>query len=123
VKTIGRKGGAKESVFMKQIFNFGYDVQGAQYVDSLKYATGRVVGFRFLVVETVAPFLTNVIDMAPQYMELGRDKSMIARKRYVHGIETGEWPGYPYGVKTVDAPNMAIYDYEENYDNQGEMTF
>ncbi|MBL3682615.1 hypothetical protein D3229_09755 [Leucobacter aridicollis] len=93
VKTVGQSGGAAESEFTRQIFNFGYDVQAGQYLDTLKYATGRDLDFAFIVVELTAPYLVNVITMTHTYLEMGRVKSMEARKRYRHGLDTGEWPG------------------------------
>ena len=123
VKTTGKAGGAHEAEFLRTVFGLGYDVQDAQYRDTLKYATGREVGFAFIVVELVAPFLVNVIRLSPQYVEMGRAKSLEARKRYVHGMETGEWPGYPYGIKEVEPPMYAIHDFQDNYEPALEMTF
>lgn len=116
VKTVGQSGGAAESEFTRQIFNFGYDVQGGQYLDTLKYATGRDVDFAFVVVEMVAPYLVNVITMTHTYLEMGRGKSMEARRRYRHGLDTGEWPGYSIDIKRVEPPMFAVYDFQDNYE-------
>ena len=123
VKTVGRAGGAAESEFAKQIFNFGYDVQAGQYTDTLKYATGRDLDFAFIVVEMVAPYLVNVITMTHTYIDMGRVKSMEARRRYRHGLDTGEWPGYSPEIKHVEPPMFAVYDFQDNYEHSGEMTF
>ena len=118
VKTVGQSGGAAESEFTRQIFNFGYDVQGGQYLDTLKYATGRDVDFAFIVVEMVAPYLVNVITMTHTYLEMGRVKSMEARRRYRHGLDTGEWPGYSIDIKRVEPPMFAVYDFQDNYEGK-----
>lgn len=109
-------GSAHETEFAKTIFNFGYDVQGGQYEDTLRYATGRQVEFVFIVVETSAPYLVNVIAMPHTYMEMGRAKSMEARRRYAHGMATGEWPGYSDQIKRPDPPMFAVYDFQDNYE-------
>ena len=123
LKSVGRAGGANEAEFLRTVFSLGYDVQAAQYIDTLNYATGRDVEFVFIVVELTAPHLVNVIRLSPQYLEMGRAKSMEARRRYKHGLETGEWPGYPYGIKEVEPPMYAVYDFQDNYEDSGEMTF
>lgn len=123
VKTVGRAGGASEAEFTKQIFNFGYDVQAGQYTDIHKYITGEERDFAFIVVEMVAPYLVNVITMSEQYLDMGRVKSMEARRRYRHGLDTGEWPGYSLDIKRVEPPMYAVYDFQDNYEDGGEMTF
>ncbi len=120
LKTVGKDGGAETSVFAREIFNFGYDVQAGQYVDTIKYAAGREVDFAFIAVETTAPYLVNVVTMTHDYLEMGRTKSMEARRRYAHGMETGEWPGYSGDIKRVEPPMYAVYDFQDNYEG-GEM--
>lgn len=120
LKTVGKDGGAEESVFSREIFNFGYDVQAGQYVDTIKYAADREVDFAFIAVETTAPYLVNVVTMTHDYLEMGRTKSMEARRRYAYGMKTGEWPGYSIDIKRVEPPMYAVYDFQDNYEG-GEM--
>lgn len=118
LKTV--RGSAHEDEFKKTIFNLGYDLSAGHYVDTWKYATGEDNDFVFIVMEKSAPYLTNVIRMTPDWLSMGKEKSMRARRKYAHGMATGEWPGYS-GVKTVEPPMMAIYDYQDNYENEGIM--
>ncbi|MEB4614034.1 PD-(D/E)XK nuclease-like domain-containing protein [Leucobacter sp. M11] len=108
-------GSAAATEFARTIHNFGYDVQEAQYGDTLLYATGRDVEMVFIVVETAAPFLVNTIMIPQVWREMGRAKSMEARRRFRHGIDTGEWPGYSPEIKRPEPPMFAVYDYQDNY--------
>lgn len=109
-------GSADEIEFAKTIANLGYDVQAGHYVDTLKYASGRECDFAFIVVEKSAPYLVNVVTMSHVYLEMGVTKSLEARRRYAHGMATGEWPGYS-GLHFAEPPMFAVYDYQDNYES------
>lgn len=119
VKTVGRRGGASDAEFTRTIFNLGYDVSAGHYVDTNQYITGEDVGFVFIAVESVAPYLVNVIPMSETYLSMGRTKSMRARALYMQCMESGEWPGYPLELKHAEPPMFAVYDYQDNYEDEG----
>lgn len=114
LKTV--RGSAHEDEFKRTIFNYGYDLSAGHYVDTWKYATGEDNDFVFIVMEKSPPYLTNVIRITPDWLSMGQAKSLRAREKFAHGMATGEWPGYS-GIKTVEAPMMAIYDYQDKYEN------
>lgn len=114
IKTVA--GSADEVEFAKTIFNIGYDVSAGHYIDVFNYVEGHERDFAFIVVEKTAPYLVNVITMTHAYIEMGRTKSMEARRRYARGVATGEWPGYS-GLHRVEPPMFAVYDFQDKYES------
>jgi len=109
-------GSAKPEEFARAVFNFGYDLQDAQYEEVFNLASGWDGEFKFVVVETRAPYLVNVVKLRPGYIEMGRDKALKARRIYAECMAAGVWPGYPAGEHLVEPPMIAVYDYQDNYE-------
>lgn len=114
-------GSAKPDEFARSVFKFGYDLQDAHYEQTFKLACGWEGEFKFVVVETRAPYLVNVVRLRDDFIDMGRDKALKARRIYAECMAAGVWPGYPSGEHLVEPPMMAVYDYQDNYE-QEEMT-
>lgn len=114
-------GSAKPEEFARAAFKFGYDLQDAHYEDVFSAAVGWDGAFKFVVVETRAPYLVSVVRLRSDYLDIGRDKSMKARRVYAECLAAGLWPGYPAGEHVVEPPMMAVYDHQDNYERE-EMT-
>lgn len=113
-------GAASESEFARQFFRIGYDVQFGHYDWLYKQITGESLPFLWIVVETEAPYVTNVFALEDKAQEIGRERAARARARYAEARDSGRWTGYaneqrrPIGL--IKAPQFAIYDSidEEN---------
>lgn len=114
---------AKADNFAMTVFKFGYDLQGATYREVYELITGERRPFKFVTVETRAPYLLSVSTLNDHYYEIGRDKSMKARMTYAACAKAGHWPGYPEEVQVLEPPMAAIYDHQDNYEPALEMTF
>lgn len=102
--------------FRKDAANYRYHQQAAWYADTLP-ALGihRDVAFVFIVQEKVAPYASSVVQLSPRDMELGRALNEVARRKFKHSLETGEWPFYP-GVTQIELPEYAHYEGEDQLD-------
>lgn len=113
-------GEATESGFARAVFKFGYDVQFGWYEHLHELITGERLPWLFAVVESQAPYLSNVFVLGEDEQKMGRDKARLARERYAECRESGRWPGYtnkgggPIGI--LRAPQFAIYEYIDDYE-------
>lgn len=87
-------GEASEEEFGKDAFKLGYDIQFAHYEHIYHTITGDTLPYLWIVVETNAPYLTNVHVLGNDEILMARRRAQEARERYARGLETGRWPGY-----------------------------
>lgn len=113
LKTTGGK--ASKSAFERSIWDFGYDIAHAHYLDTLHRAVGRELEMLFVVVETEPPHLVGVHQLNQQYAQIGWDRAMHARDLYKRGMETGEWPGYPEKITLAQPPMYAIVEHQDRF--------
>ncbi|UOQ57211.1 PD-(D/E)XK nuclease-like domain-containing protein [Leucobacter allii] len=111
-------GSAKPEDFARTAFKFGYDLQDAMYEDVFRWASGWDDEFKFVVVETRAPYLVSVCTLRSDFIDMGRDKALKARRVYAECMAAGIWPGYPSGEHVVEPPMAAVYDYQDNYESE-----
>jgi hypothetical protein len=92
--------------FGKQlIWSDDYKLQAAWYLLLCKLNFGvRPKGFRFLVVEKEAPFLTAVFELHPDLIAEGEALMLSAMKAYEVCKSFNEWPAYPSEVITIARP-------------------
>ena len=80
----------------RTVYEYGYDVQRALYCLAYRQATGIAPrGFIHVAVENEAPFAISVNQLDPEFVRIGDDRLDRAVRRYVHAIETNQWPSYP----------------------------
>ena len=93
--------------FGKQlIWSDDYKLQAAWYLLLCKLNFGgvRPKGFRLLVVEKEAPFLTAVFELHPDLIAEGEALMLSAMKAYEVCKSFNEWPAYPTEVITIARP-------------------
>lgn len=90
-------GSAKPERFIKDVANFGYDMQMAFYLDVLRELGQKRQHFWIVAVESSAPHAACVYkftDEPVSFIWSGRRKYREAMDRYVTAKETQCWPGY-----------------------------
>jgi hypothetical protein len=104
IKTTAEEATAKG--FGRQlIWSDDFKLQAAWYLLLCKLNFGvRPKGFRFLVVEKEAPFLTAVFELHPDLIAEGETLMMSAIKAYEVCKSFNEWPAYPTEVITIARP-------------------
>ena len=88
------------------IWSDDFKLQAAWYLELCKLNFGgvRPKGFRFLVVEKEAPFLTAVFELHPDLIAEGETLMMSAIKAFEVCKSFNEWPAYPTEVITIARP-------------------
>ena len=90
--------------FSRSLFGMGYDMKAAFYLRGLKAVTGVDAVFRWIVVETAAPYALSVLTPGPDVLAIGDAKVEMAIATWKKCLATDDFPGYPTRVCTVEAP-------------------
>jgi len=98
---------AAPSKFARSVWDFGYHIQRAVYLDGWRHLTGEDCEFVFVVVEKEAPYLTAVYTLDDIAAHAGHRDYRAALELYLRCTETGEWPGYSTDIETLPSPRWA----------------
>lgn len=78
------------------VFERGYHVQAAFYLDIYVAATGEDrLEFGHIVQENFAPFETSKMVLSQEFLNMGREAYIHALRKYCQCLKTNEWPSYP----------------------------
>ena len=106
---------ASDDAFGKSVVNYRYYVQEALYRDVFQWATGeRLGGFEFHVVESDAPYCTNVVRLPADAVEYGRQVYRRDLNRYAECLSSGVWPGLPGEPHTLALPGWFVAEIENS---------
>jgi len=85
----------------KEIYNYGYHVQGAFYKDLYDSATGnlREELFHFILSENFHPWEPGKEWLSVDFEQIGREKYEAALKLYCQCLATKTWPGYDWNAE------------------------
>jgi hypothetical protein len=86
---------AKLRDWQRGVFEFGYHIQAAMYLDLWNAATGEQRDeFRHLLQENEWPYVTARRYLSVEFLDLGRTKYQNALSDYCRCLKTGIWPDY-----------------------------
>ena len=89
----------------QMIWSDDFKLQAAWYLALCKYSLGtRPKGFRFIVVEKEAPFLTAVFELHADLIAEGEALMLSALKSYEACKSFNEWPSYSAEVQVIARP-------------------
>ena len=92
----------------KSVFEYGYHVQAAMYLDGWNKATGESRDdFRHILQESFAPWEVGKRWLTTDFIAIGRAKYKEALKRYCRALKDDEWEGYD------DSGSMVIDGWRE----------
>ena len=95
--------------FSRSLFNFGYHVQAAMYLEGASICTGQEYSnFVFIAVESVAPYSVAVYDLDAAAIQRGHEKYRELVLKYADW-KAGNigWTGYPLEITTITLPAWA----------------
>mgnify|MGYP000895547194 FL=1 len=101
---------ASLKAFSKSVASYGYHMQAAWYLDAAKAKGAVPNAFRFIVIESKAPFAIAVYTLAADAIQLGRNQNANARRTYTDCTARGYWPGYPVESVEIDLPDWSYTD-------------
>lgn len=98
--------------FNRAVGSYGYHIQDRWYNDAHTAVTGaELETFKFLVVESTAPYLVGVYDLDFMWEDIAKERTKRARELYRSCTERNVWPGYQSA--TLTPPTWALYENEE----------
>jgi hypothetical protein len=90
------------------VFERGYHVQGAFYLDVYVAAIGEDrIEFGHIVQENFAPFETSKFVLSSEFMTMGRDAYIFALRKYCQCLKDNQWPSYPPSHLNINGWNYA----------------
>jgi hypothetical protein len=105
LKTVSRT--ADPAIWSKTLYTAGYDVQASFYRRGVQAITGKTPDFRFVVVETTAPYAVSVISLSPEGWALADSKVEYAIHLWRDCLANDRFPGYPTQVCYAEPPGWA----------------
>lgn len=90
--------------FVRSIAKFGYHRQAAFYLDGHAALNLPKERFVFIAVESLPPYAVGVYELDEVSLDVGRIEYESALNRFAACIESGEWPAYADGCRTLTLP-------------------
>lgn len=109
---------ANPAAFGRSIAEYGYDQQGAFYIDAitaLGLDNGQTPAFVIVAQEKTPPYLLSVHWLPDHVIEGGRELNRAALAVYAECTRTGVWPDYGPGPHKTDVPYWRAAQYEAAY--------
>lgn len=100
--------------FSKAIYQYGYHVQGAFYLEVLKLLGMPLEHVCFIAVEKEAPYNVAVYRLSKEALELGRKQAEKLILKWQECERLNKWEGYGEGVLEISLPSWGTKEIE-NY--------
>lgn len=104
---------AHPKALRKTVEQYGYHVQATAYRRALEQIDPKLAGrvaFRWLFVESKAPYGVTVAEPRGSMRVLGDACWSQAVDTWAHCVATGEWPAYPDEIVGIEASRWALED-------------
>lgn len=116
---------ASRSAVERDLFRYGYQIQGAHYLAGLEAVSPQPAGnsrrrFLLICVEKTPPYLCAVYELDNVAITDGEDRRKRALRIWRACQNSGVWPGYPDGCEIVSTPPWVKSVFEENTDEYQE---
>lgn len=96
--------------FVKSIYNYGYHIQAADYLEGNMIQNNKSGAFYIIAIEKKPPFKCAIYKLSGDFIVLGyqdRDKLI---DTLLECTKTNIWPGYTEGIMELNPPKWAIKD-------------
>jgi exodeoxyribonuclease VIII len=93
--------------FRRSVATYGYHRQAAFYSDGFRAIEKPVDHFLFVAVESAEPYGVAVFSLTPESIAMGLASIRDDLETLASCLKTGEWPGYPMRIQTIDVPKWA----------------
>jgi hypothetical protein len=99
---------AEPSSFAKSVWNYGYYMQAAWYLDTvLALGLAERAAFVFVAQEKTPPYVVSVFELDADALDFGRRRNDQALEVYAECTATDTWPAYTSDVETLSLPGWA----------------
>lgn len=93
--------------FSKAIYEHGYYMKAAWYLDALNALAPMERQFVFIAVENTPPFAVALYGLTDDAVGQGREDCAAAFATYRQCTDSGVWPGFPTDINYLDLPKWA----------------
>lgn len=114
---------AAPRTFARSALNFDYHLQAAFTLAGVRAVLGVPAAFVLVVQEREAPYLIATYELDKDVLDVGRDRMRRAMRLWLRCHETGEWPGYPLEVQSVELPRWAEIQHEADLEAWADEPF
>lgn len=104
---------ASPASFTRSIYNFGYYIQAAHYVNGAMTLGVDVEHYAIIAVEKEPPYGVAIYRIRDDAIIAGQDELKPLLEQYAECKETGEWPCYPMEVQDISLPPYAWRQIDE----------
>lgn len=98
---------ASPDKFSRAIYDYGYEIQGAHYLNGAAAVGLDATTFGIIAAEKEVPWCVAVYELEPEAIGLGYDQAKRLMKRYAECRRTGVFPGYPTDINRIGVPVWA----------------
>lgn len=106
---------ARDDALRRSIFNYGYHVQNAFYMDVPSWLGDGPAGFCFVFIEEKPPHAISVRFLDPEDVERGRMEYRRLLNDFAECVKADHWPAYP-----EDPRMIALSGWARNQIDNGE---
>jgi hypothetical protein len=105
---------AEPRKFERSVFDLGYHLSAAWYIDAVKtLGVAEDIAFLFVVQEKTAPYPVTVCQLDYDALRIGRILAQRALGIYADCQETGHWPGYSEQVELISPPPWVAREFAD----------
>jgi len=96
--------------FPKSVYNYGYHISAAYYLDGYKAVTGDDLcgNFIFIAQESTSPYAAAPYVISDEALEVGRREYRRALEMFAECSQSGNWPGYSPKIQPISLPAWAF---------------
>jgi hypothetical protein len=103
---------AEPEKFLRSMVDYGYALQSAFELNGTSTIFRTRPKVVYVVTETVAPYATSLIGLAPEWIELAQEQFEAAVAKWALCLANNHWPGYPRRIAYVEPPIWAWMQWE-----------
>ena len=104
---------ASKIAFSKQIYDYGYHMQAAYYIQGARAHDIPAEHFVIIAVEKAPPYEMAVYDIHAEAVDAGTQALRPLMAQYAECLEKNEWPGYPTKAIPITLPPYAWKQIEQ----------
>lgn len=104
--------------FERSIFNNGYAIQAAHYLDGFNSEGLKYKHFVFAVQEKSPPYLMAFYRLEDEVIEIARKEIAVLKQKFSECATSNYWPGYPSAIQDIAIPRWAKKNWEEKVNDR-----
>lgn len=91
--------------FQRAVFNFGYDIQAAHYLDAMRRFAGDIdLVYCWVVIRNKPPYNVEVYEASSELLNVGEERRLQRLRFFYDCINTGRWVTPSHGISSVLFP-------------------